>query len=149
MRRSLIAIAFLAACAKGEAPADTTAATPAPATPAPLTLADIAGTWDNKVMPLDKDTVLTTSEATISETGAATSKLADGTIITGTLVLAGDSVVAEAQGFKSQLRKGQTVSNRQVQRLRDGKLVGLLYAKYSNGDSVTFRVEGTRRTKAP
>jgi hypothetical protein len=63
------------------------------------------------------------------------------------VAVAGDSIVTEAGPYESVLRKGVQVSTRNVSRLRDGKLVGRIEARYTakGGDSVAYRSsEGTR-----
>jgi hypothetical protein len=151
MRRTLLLCAVvLAACAKSETPAaDTTAAVaapPPPAAPAPITLADVAGTWDVKAMPMDRDTVLTTSQTIATGTMEGWKLMLDGkTYNTKVVSVAGDSIVSETGPFPSVLRKGQRVTIHNVMRLRDGKMVGTIHAKYSNGDTTTMRVEGTRK----
>jgi len=150
MRRTLLLCAVvLAACAKNEQPAaDTTPAAAAPpAAPAPIALADVAGTWDTKSMPMGRDTVLATSEVTATGTMEGWKLKLDGkTYSTKVLSVAGDSIVSETGPFPSVLRKGQRVTINTVTRLRDGKMVGTIHAKYSNGDTTTMRIEGTRKS---
>lgn len=149
MRRILALCTVVAvACAKNEQPADTTAAAAPPPPPPSITAADLTGTWDMKTMPMDRDTVLTTG--TMTSTGAAdgwTMTLgASKTAIPVRIVsMAGDSVVSETGVFNSAVRRGQKVSIHSIQHLRDGKLTGVVHAKYANGDTATFRVESTKR----
>jgi len=155
MRRSLALCAIaLVACAKTEQKPDTTtpaAATPTP-TPAPappaISPADVAGTWEGQVMPMDKDTVLTT--VTLIQTATMDGwkmKLPNGANpAVKVLSVAGDSIVVEAGPFASAVRKGQQVTTHSVYRLKDGKLVGTVHAKYANGDSATFRSTATKKT---
>jgi hypothetical protein len=151
MRRilALCTVVAVVACAKNEQAADTTAAAAPPPPPPPaLTAADLTGTWDMKTMAMDRDTVLTTG--TMTSTGAA-----DGwTMTLGSsktpipvriVSMGGDSVVSETGQFSSALRRGQKVSIHSIQRLRDGKLTGVVHAKYANGDTATFRIESTKR----
>ena len=154
MRRSLALCAIaLVACAKTEQKADT--ATPAAATPAPapapaapISPADVAGTWEGQVMPMDKDTVLTT--VTLIQTATMDGwmmKLPNGANPkVKVLSVAGDSIVVEAGPFASALRKGQKVTTHSIYRLKDGKLVGVVHAKYANGDSATLRTVATKKT---
>jgi hypothetical protein len=137
----------LVACAKSEPAADTTAATPAPPPPPPpIALADVAGTWDTKTMPMDRDTVLTTAVTTSTATMEGWKLTLDGkTYPTKVLAVAGDSITTETGPFPSVLRKGQRVTIHNVMRLRDGKIVGTIHAKYSNGDTATMRIEGTKK----
>ena len=89
MRRLLLVVPFLFACAKGEeAPADSAAAAPAA-----LTEADVAGSWSGNLMMEGSDSVV----ATWSDTcGGGTCRLVvsnapNDTIVT-TYTIAGDSV---------------------------------------------------------
>ena len=148
MRRAFVVCAVLiAACGSGEKPADTVAAAPAtPPPPAPISLADMAGTWDTKTMPVDRDTVLSTAEVTATGTMEGWKlKIGGKTYNTKVVAVAGDSVITETGPFPSVLRKGQTVSIHTISRLRDGKMVGVNHAKYSNGDTATLRLEGTKK----
>ena len=148
MRRALVVCAvLLAACAKGDKPADTTAAAPAtPPPPTPISLADVAGTWAVKTMPVDRDTVLATSEETATSTMEGWKLKLDGkTYNTKVVAVAGDSIITETGPFPSVLRKGQQVSIHTITRLRDGKMVGVNHAKYSTGETATMRLEGTKR----
>jgi hypothetical protein len=150
MRYALALCALaLVACAKSEPPADTTAAAPAPPPPPPpIALADVAGTWDVTTMPMDRDTVLTTAVTTATATNDGWTLNLDGkTYPSRVLAVAGDSITTETGPFPSVLRKGQRVTIHNVMRLRDGKMVGTIHAKYANGDTATFRITGTK--KAP
>jgi predicted lipoprotein len=154
MRRHLVICALvLAACAKSEQPAaDTTAATPAPPpTPPPISLADVAGVWESKVMPVDRDTVVTTAELTATSTMTGwKQKLPNGVNADVRVVsVAGDSIVTESGPFKSVLRKGQMVSTHQISRLRDGQMQGVIHAKYKNGDTATLRFVATKKPAVP
>jgi hypothetical protein len=141
---------IIAACAKNEQAATdtTTAAAATPPAPAPIALADVAGTWEGKAMPMDRDTVVTTFEVTATATNDGWKmKLANGVSPTLKVVsVAGDSIVTEAGPYASATRRGQQVSVHQIMRLRDGKLVGVTHARYSNGDTATFRTEATKKT---
>ena len=150
MRRTLAVCAvILAACAKGEKPADTTAAAPAaatPAPPAPITLADVAGTWDVKSMPMDRDSVLTTSQIVATGTMEGWKLILDGkTYPSKVLTVSGDSITSSTGPFPSVLRKGQQVTIHSIMRLKDGKLVGVIHANYNGKDTATFRIEGTKK----
>jgi hypothetical protein len=155
MRRTLVIAAAalaLAACSKPDKPADQpAAATPAPTPPppAPLTNADLAGTWDATGMPMNKDSVVVTLTMTNTPTGEGSFVTVGGQKVPATRrVLDADSIVTESAGFKSAVRRGMNVSStRTVLRLRDGKLVGVISAKYANGDTASYRLTGTK--KAP
>lgn len=153
--------AVVAGCAKPEerAPGTETAtgaATPAPVTPAPaapttsptISLADVAGKWKMRSMDPSGGNVLEyemTIPADSSNWGVVGPS---GRRITVRVVaVGGDSIVAEAGPYESFIRKGVMVTQREVYRLRDGKLVSTLEARYTTpkGDSVAQRrTEGTR-----
>jgi hypothetical protein len=156
-RASRLALCFaalvVAACAKKEAPKDTTAAmAPAPA-PAPvpaLAAADVAGTWHFAAVPTTgKDTSATEFDL------AATADSADWTMtftksklkVPTKHSISGDTLTISAGPFTSQRRKGLKVSTVSTLKLEDGKLVGQTVAHYEKGgaDSVaTLRTEGTK-----
>src|ERR1041384_3777334 len=127
--------AFAVACSKeppkADSPPAAAATTPAPSTPA-LTLNDLAGTWDAQVMPMNKDTVLFTASQTNTATmDGWTMKLPNGASpAVKVIALEGDSVVTEAGPFASQVRKGQQVTVHSIGRIKDGKMVTVVHAKY-------------------
>ena len=145
-------ILLVAACAKSEAPpADTTAAmSPAPApAPAAVSLADVAGKWQFRSVPLTgNDTSATTwvLNATADTTGWSMTN-PDKITTPLKVSVAGDSVVITSPVFSSQRRKGVKVKTETAYRLQDGKLVGITTAHYDTkgADSVLqLRAEGTR-----
>lgn len=156
MRRlaMLIAVTLVVGCAKKEdeanVPADTARMAPAPAAPAALSLADVKGTWNVKVMPEGKDTVLTTYQLWASEDTTAWKMKFDNradTIQVHVLNVAGDSIVMHVGPYKSALRKNVMVTTHSVVRMQDGKLMGKSVAHYavSTPDSVVnIRTEATR-----
>ena len=144
-------ILLVAACAKKEEPANDTVAamTPAP-TPAPtLALADLAGKWQFRSVPLTgKDTSATTwvLNATADTTGWTMTN-PDKVTTPLHVSVAGDSVLVTTPMFSSQRRKGVKVKTETAYRLQDGKLVGITTAHYAaaGADSVLqLRAEGTR-----
>jgi len=146
-------ILLVAACAKKEEPAKDTAAAMTPAaTPAPapaLALADIAGKWQFRSVPLTgKDTSATTwvLNATADTTGWTMTN-PDKVTTPLHVSVAGDSVLVTTPTFSSQRRKGVKVKTETAYRLLDGKLVGITTAHYAvpGADSVLqLRAEGTR-----
>lgn len=147
---SLCCAAVLAGCGTADAPPaqDTTAVAAAPA-PAPISLADIAGKWVMRTMAENSDSVLVTSEMTATADTSGWVTLVPGRppLPTRVVEVAGDSITTEFGPFESVLRPGTQVTTRTVVRLRDGKLVGSLVARYvtTGADSVTrLRVEATR-----
>ena len=144
----------VAACAKKEAPKDTTAAM-APAAPAPapapaLAAADVAGNWHFAATPTTgKDTSATEFDL------AATADSADWTMtftksklkVPAKHSISGDTLTLSTAPFASQRRKGVKVSTVTTLRLDGGKLVGTTTAHYQSAgaDSVaTLRTEGTK-----
>ena len=147
---------FLVACdrpadraAEEQTAMDTTPAADA-MTPAstPISLADVAGTW--KVRSTDEaggTPVETELVATADTTGWTMSGAGRKPIPMRVLSVAGDSIVTEAGPYESFVAKGVKVTTRTVSRLRDGKMVGSVEARYATkgGDSVAIRpMEGTR-----
>jgi hypothetical protein len=141
----------LFACAKADtANTDTAAVAAAPAQPAPIMMADVAGTWDVKVMPEVGDSTLLTYEMTATGDAVGwTIKFPDRAKPEPVRVTVdADSIITEAGPYPSALRKGATVTVQGSLRLQDGKLVGRSVAHYSGNtaDSVrTVRLEGTKR----
>ena len=142
---------LVAACAKKEEPAkDTVAAmTPAPAPTPTLALADLAGKWQFRSVPLTgKDTSATTwvLNATADTTGWTMTN-PDKVTTPLHVSVAGDSVLVTTPTFSSQRRKGVKVKTETAYRLLGGKLVGITTAHYAvaGADSVLqLRAEGTR-----
>jgi hypothetical protein len=147
MRRLLVLAVALTACEPNMKAADSTAPAATPATPAPISLADVAGVWDATVMPVDRDTVVTTLIITATATNDGWSmKLPNGANPKVTVVsVAGDSIITTTGTFASATRKGQQVSTHSIFRLQGGKLIGTTHATYGNGDTATLRIEGTKR----
>ena len=145
-------ILLVAACAKSEAPKDTTAAmAPAP-TPAPaptLSLADVAGKWQFSNVPMSgADTSPTnyTITATADTTGWVM-EFPSGVKVPLKVTVDGDSIRSTAGPFASQRRKSTKVTTETTLRLQDGKLVGVTTAHYDTkgADSVLqLRGSGTR-----
>lgn len=150
----LVCAAVVVGCAKkadeSDVPADTTVVAPAPAAPAGIALADVSGTWNVKVMPEGKDTVLTTYQLWASADTTAWKMKFDNrpdTIQVHVWSVAGDSIVTHVGPYKSALRKNAMVTTHSVIRIQDGKLAGKSVAHYavSTPDSVVnVRTEGTR-----
>ena len=147
MRRIVLGLgaAFLAACAKPDAPPAEPAAPPAPA---PLNLADLAGTWTVKSMAEGSDSVLVTYTMTSTATGDGwTITLPGRKAMPMTVTASGDSAMTMAGPFESVLRKGVQVTTMGILRMANGMLVGTTVAHYANAgaDSVLrMRVMGTK-----
>jgi hypothetical protein len=144
MRRftAVFAIAALSACQKAEKPAEqpvAPAAAPAPAAPAPINLADVAGKWTVKTMPVGKDTVLLTYTLTATaDTNGWTITFPGRAPLAAKVSVSGDSVMTSVGPYPSMLRKGVTVTTNGVFHLVAGKMVGNMMAHYNvkTADSV-------------
>jgi hypothetical protein len=150
--------AVLAACAKKEnAAIDTTASsastttasttTPAPA-PTPVNLADFAGKWDVRSVPVSGDTTPTTYVLTAtSSTTGWTIKFPGRAAVAARITVGGDSVEIDAGPYLSVRRKGVTVNTNGGFRIQNGSLVGTTTAHYKvkTPDSVlVLNSTGTR-----
>lgn len=116
---------------------------------APIALADVAGKWAVRVMPESGDSTLVSFElvATGDTSGWVFNFPKRKPVPVRIVAVDGDSIVTEAGPFESLLRKGVQVTSTTVNRLQDGKLVGVTTARYPAGgpDSVAhLRFEGTR-----
>lgn len=149
----LLVLPVLFACSKTETPAADTsaaaapAAAPAAATPAPM---NVAGTWNVKVMPQDKDTVLLTYKlvATNDKTGWKLTLPNRPTMDARVTSMDNDSVVVENGPYQSVLRKAAQVWTHSSMHMDGDKLVGTTVAHYNTkkADSVAMlRLEGTRQ----
>ena len=151
MRTSVLlgCVVVLAACSTKETPpADTTAAMPAPA-PA-MSAASVTGMWNVKVMPVGRDTVLTSYVLNANDTTAWKFVFAgrSDTVTMRITGMSGDTLLSEAGPFESGVRKGQQVSVKSKTWMQDGKLVGSVDAHYAGtpADSIVhLRSEGTRQ----
>ena len=125
----------------GELPADTVAVAPT------ISLADIAGTWDMRSVPVSgPDTTATVSQSVITPDGW-TLMLPDRDPIQGVVTTSGDSIMVDAGPFESVRRDGAMVTTHAVYRLEGDRLVGTTIARYATteADSVLeLATEGTR-----
>jgi hypothetical protein len=150
--------AVLAACAKKDnaaidttasssASTTTTTAAPAPA-PAPINLADFAGKWDVRSVPVSGDTTPTNYVLTATSTTSGwTIKFPGRAAIPAKVTVAGDSVEIDAGPYQSVRRKGVTVTTNGGLRVQNGGLVGTTTAHYKvkTADSVlVLNSTGTR-----
>ena len=123
-----------------ELPADTVAVAPT------ISLADVAGTWDMRSVPVSGDTTATLSQVVVTPEGW-TLHLTDRDPIEGVVNTSGDSIVVDAGPYESVRRDGLMVTTHAVYRLEGDRLVGTVEAHYatSEADSVLWlRSEGTR-----
>ena len=151
---TLLGCVLLAAgCGTKESPPAADTATPAPAAaaaPAPVSLESVAGTWNFRVMGMDNDSTLTTHVLTATADPAGWSFLQPNgeKVAVRNVVAAGDSITTVAGPFSSGVMRGRRVREMNtVYRMSDGKLVGVVTARYESGaDSVRqFRLEGTKQ----
>lgn len=151
MRSSLAAVVALlaVACSGADQAADTTAAAPAAAPPPPaaVNIADLKGTWSAVTMPMDRDTVVASTEMTFTGTNEGNSMVLNtGTKTNVTIVsVAGDSVVSTAGPFASAVRRGRQATIHTIMHFKGDSLSGVIHAKYNNGDTATFRMKGARK----
>ena len=153
--------AVLAACAKKDnAAVDTTASSsastttsmtipPPPPPPAPsVNLADFAGKWNVRSVPVSGDTSATTYVLTAtSGTTGWTIKFPGRAPVAARITVAGDSVEIDAGPYLSVRRKGVQVTTNGGLRLKNGGLVGTTTAHYKvkTADSVlVLNSTGTR-----
>ena len=145
---------LLAGCAKKEQPATDSAAaaattTPAPP-PAPVSLADVAGTWQMRAVPVsgaDTSTTTYVLTATADTTGWFIT-YPSGLKVPLHVQVSGDSIIEKSGEYASQRRKGLKVTTESSVKLQNGKLVGTTVAHYAKAgpDSVLhLRVEGTKK----
>jgi hypothetical protein len=152
--RFLLCGAFIAAaaCAGSDTTADSAAAATAATQQAmqPIQLADVAGVWTVRGMPMDRDTVIVTYElnATADTTGWTITFPGRPPVPVRIVSVAGDSITTSAGPYESVLRPGVQVTTVGAFRLQNGRLVGNTVARYSGrtADSViTVRSEGDRK----
>ena len=124
-----------------EPAADTVAAAPT------ISLADIAGTWNMRSVPVSgEDTTATVYQVVVTPDGW-TSMLPGREPIAGTVTTSGDSIVVVSGPFESVRRDGTMVRTEMVYRLEGDRLVGMTTARYetTGPDSVLeLATEGTR-----
>ncbi len=149
--------AVLGACSKSDsksavdtttAPAPAPAAAPAPAPAATLSFDDLKGKWSMHTMNEAGDTTLVTYVMNATGTASGwTLNFPKRAPVAAKVAVSGDSLVIDAGPYPSVLRKGVSVTTRNVSRLQDGRLVGTTVAHYDTkgADSVRqLRSEGTR-----
>ena len=149
-----LSVAVLAGCAKKDnAAVDTMASDTAgtPAAPAPINLADVAGRWNVRAVPVSGDTTPTNSVITATaNTSGWTITFPGGKPIPMRVTVDGDSIMSETGPYPSVRRKGLQVVTNGVMRLQGGNLVGTSTAhfqKTKTADSVL--VLNTTGTRAP
>ena len=154
--------AVLAGCAKKEsASADstsamasstsaTTTATTTTTTPAPLKLADVAGKWNMRSVPMSGDTSATTYvlTATANTSGWSMTFPGRATPVPVKVSVDGDSIMLAAGPYSSVRRKGVQVTTYGVARLQNGSIVGSTTAHYKVKSADSVLVLSTTGTRA-
>jgi len=139
--------AAVAGCAKKEnaaidtssAMASSTASTTSSTASGTVNLADVAGKWNMKAVPVSGDTTATTYVLTATSNTDGWSITFPGRPPVPTKVTVdGDSITLSAGPYQSVRRKGVQVTTRTVERLQGGRLVGSTTAHYrvKTADSV-------------
>ena len=145
MRRYMLVLPILFACAKEEAPpADSAAASPAAATDA-----DFAGNWSASLMPEGSDSVLTTATYTCGSGSCRfVSALAPKDTVAFTYTISGDSAMYSAAAYKDA-QSGAMVTNSGVSRVSGNSASGSGMVRLADKpDSVVLRYH-FRATKQP
>ena len=152
--------AVLAGCAKKEsASVDSTSAmasstssttTSTTTTPAPLNLADVAGKWNMRSVPMSGDTSATTYvlTATANTSGWSMTFPGRATPVPVKVSVDGDSIMLAAGPYSSVRRKGVQVTTSGVARLQNGSLVGSTTAHYKVKSADSVLVLSTTGTRA-
>jgi hypothetical protein len=130
--------------------ASSTAATSTTAAPGPLNLADVAGKWNMKAVPMSGDTTPTTYvlTATANTSGWTITFPGRAPVPVKKVSVDGDSIMLSAGPYESVRRKGVQVTTFGVARLQSGQLNGSTTAHYKTkgADSVlVLTVSGTRQ----
>ncbi len=153
--------AVLAGCAKKEsASADSTSAMASSTsstttattttTPAPLNLADVAGKWNMRSVPMSGDTSATTYvlTATANTSGWSMAFPGRATPVPVKVSVDGDSIMLAAGPYSSVRRKGVQVTTYGVARLQNGSIVGSTTAHYKVKSADSVLVLSTTGTRA-
>lgn len=145
MRRYLLVLPFLVACAKKEAPsADSAAAAMPPA----ITEADVAGTWTGTVTPEAPDTG--TVNFTVACGGGSCHLVAANApsdTVHSTYVLAADSSVGTSAAHKDPMARGAMVVDHWVARISGNQVTGhgwLTLADKPDSTVARYRFTGTK-----
>jgi hypothetical protein len=146
----------LAGCAKKEnAALDTSSAmasstaTTTTAGPTPVNLADVAGKWNMRSVPMSGDTTATTYVLTATNnTSGWTITFPGRAPIPAKVTVDGDSIMLAAGPFPSVRRKGVQVTTYSVSRLQNGSLVGSTTAHYKVKSADSVLMLNTQGTKA-
>jgi hypothetical protein len=145
MRRYLLVLPFVVACAKTETPSADSAAA---AMPAAITEADVAGNWSGNVMMEASDSVLFTwTETCGSGTCRAVFSNAPKDTVVITYVIAGDSLTYTA-GPNKDPQSGAMVNDAGVARPTGNQVTGsgkITLAAKADSVIMRYRFTGTRQ----
>ena len=146
MRRLLLAIPFMIACAKSETPpADSAAAAVGPAA---LTDADISGTWSGTAMMEGTDSIIAHwTQVCGGGTCRGTSQEAPGDTLVSTYVLEADSSRGTTQPYVDKTMGGISVIDHWVVRVSGNQVTGTgHFTLASKPDSVLarYRIVGSK-----
>lgn len=145
MRRYLLVLPFLIACAGKETPpADSAAA----AAPAALTDTDVAGTWTGTMMPEGSDSIVAHwTQVCGAGTCRGTSQESPGDTSVASYTIAGDSVMGTTQPYADKQMGGAMVVDHWVGRPTGNQVAGTgMITLAAKPDSVLlrYRVVGTK-----
>src|SRR2546423_4785307 len=150
--------AVLAGCAKKEnaaidtssAMASSTASTTSTTAPGTVNLADVAGKWNMRAVPMSGDTTPTTYVLTATgTTNGWTITFPGRAAIPTKVAVDGDSIMLSAGPYPSVRRKGVQVTTYSIARLQSGRLNGTTTAHYKvkSADSVLVLTTSGDRAK--
>jgi hypothetical protein len=145
MRRYLLVLPFLIACARNDTPAADSAAVAAPAA---LTDTDVSGTWTGTLMPEGSDSVVA-HWTQVCAAGACrgTSQEAPGDTTVASYTIAGDSVMGTTQPYADKQMGGAMVVDHWVARPVGNQVAGTgMITLAAKPDSVLmrYRLAGTK-----
>lgn len=152
--------AVLAGCAKKEsASADSTSAmasstssttsTSTTAAPAPVNLADVAGKWNMRSVPMSGDTSATSYVLIATANTSGWSMTFPGRApVPVKVTVGGDSIMLAAGPYSSVRRKGVQVTTYGVARIQSGSMVGTTTAHYKVKSADSVLVLSTTGTRA-
>lgn len=148
MRRLLVLVPLIIACAKTETAQTDSSAAMAAAMPAALTEADVAGTWTGTSKMEGSDSVAAHwTQVCAAGTCRGTSAEAPKDTVVSTYTLMADSAVGVSSPYKDPTMKGMEIVDHWVVRIQGGQATGHgMFTLASKPDSVVARYtfEGAR-----
>lgn len=144
MRRFLLVVPFVFACAKAETPSADSAAMATPA----MTEADVAGTWTGTIMMEGSDSVMAHwTDVCGAGTCRLTTQESPNDTVASTYVIQGDSAVGTSAAYADPQVGGAMVTDHWVGRVSGNTVNGTGMMKLADKpDSVVmrYRFTGTR-----